>query len=263
VALIVASVFDNFTPASISQLFMNRLCRLYFLLGALLFCSAAPASGQVHGLSLPVDGALATLGGLTYGISIPLQKKVDPLSPEQLEGLDPLLLRRFERVSTWQDSELARLGSDIGLRASVLTPLALLGDPRSRSEFGTISVMWLETLLVNNGITRLVKASARRARPYAYNPMTGEELKVEPETRLSFFSGHTSNSAAACFFTAQTLTNNRPGMQNKGLVWASAAALPALTGLLRIKAGRHFPTDVVVGYGVGALIGIVVPNLHR
>jgi membrane-associated phospholipid phosphatase len=222
-----------------------------------------PLLGQVHGLSWKVDGSLLAFGGATYAISIPLQKKVLPLTQEELESLDPLLLNRFDRLSTKQSSEWARLGSDIGLRASLLSPLVLLGDTESRSEFGTISVMWLETLLLTNGVTRLVKSSVRRVRPYAYNPFTGEEMKIDPETRLSFFSGHTSNSAAMSFFAAQTLVNNNPGMNNKGLVWASAATLPAITGLLRIKAGRHFPTDVLVGYAVGAVIGVVVPNLHK
>ncbi len=93
--------------------------------------------------------------------------------------------------------------------------------------------------------------------------MTGESLKIDPEARLSFFSGHASNTAAMSFFTAQTLVQNRPDMQNKGLVWATAATLPALTALWRVKAGKHFPTDVIVGYGIGALIGVLVPNLHR
>lgn len=236
---------------------------LYLLLSLGLATATFQVHGQVHGLSWPVDGSLIGVGAATYGISIPLQKKVLPLTEEELRSLDPLLIRRYDRFSIKQNSELARLGSDIALRASLLSPLSLLGDPRTRSEFGPVGLMWFETLLLTNGITRLVKSSVRRVRPYAYNPMTGEELKVDPETRLSFFSGHTSNSAAMSFFVAQTLVNNNPDMRNKGWVWASAAALPALTGWLRIKAGRHFPTDVVVGYAVGAVIGVVVPNLHK
>ena len=39
--------------------------------------------------------------------------------------------------------------------------------------------------------------------------------------------------------------------------------LPAVTGYLRFKAGKHFPTDIIVGYGVGATIGYLVPELHK
>lgn len=219
--------------------------------------------GQAHQFSWPVDGSLLGAGALTYGLSIPLQKKMPGMSLEDLELLDPLRINRLDRIATLQASEKARLASDITLRMALLLPLGLLAESNSRGNYGVVSLMWLETLLINNGITRLAKIGARRSRPYTYNPMTGEELKIDPEARLSFFSGHASNTAAMSFFTAQTLVQNRPDMKNKGLVWASAVSLPALTALLRVKAGKHFPSDVIIGYGIGALIGIAVPNLHR
>jgi membrane-associated phospholipid phosphatase len=46
-------------------------------------------------------------------------------------------------------------------------------------------------------------------------------------------------------------------------VWTGAITLPAIVGYLRVKAGRHYPSDVIVGYGVGALIGYLVPTLHK
>lgn len=234
---------------------------IYLFLLTLLLSPAA--RGQAHQFSWPVDGALMGTGALTYGLSIPLQKKTPGLSLEEIELLDPLKINKLDRYATLQLSEQARIASDITLRAALILPLGLLADANSRDNYGVVSLMWLETLLINNGITRLVKLTARRSRPYTYNPMTGEELKIDPEARLSFFSGHASNTAAMSFFTAQTLVQNRPDMKNKGLVWASAVTLPALTALFRVKAGKHFPSDVIVGYGLGALIGIIVPNLHR
>src|SRR2546423_585667 len=42
------------------------------------------------------------------------------------------------------------------------------------------------------------------------------------------------------------------------------AGLAALgVGLLRVLAGRHFPTDVLAGAAAGAAIGLTVPRLHR
>lgn len=221
------------------------------------------ARGQAHKFSWPVDGALLGTGALTYGLSIPLQKKTPGLSLDEIELLDPLSINKLDRYATLQSSEQARVASDIALRTALILPLGLLADANSRNNYGVVSLMWLETLLINNGITRIVKLTARRSRPYTYNPMTGEALKIDPEARLSFFSGHASNTAAMSFFTAQTLIQNRPDMRNKGVIWASAATLPALTALFRVKAGKHFPSDVIVGYGLGALIGILVPNLHR
>ena len=46
-------------------------------------------------------------------------------------------------------------------------------------------------------------------------------------------------------------------------IWAFAASIPAVTGYLRIRGGKHFPTDTIVGYLVGGLVGIGIPALHR
>jgi hypothetical protein len=35
------------------------------------------------------------------------------------------------------------------------------------------------------------------------------------------------------------------------------------TGALRVEAGMHFPTDVIVGGIAGMGLGIAVPELHR
>lgn len=229
---------------------------------SLLLCSGT-VSAQVHQFSWPTDGGLLGLGAFSYGLSIPLKKSVPPIAEDDRLLLDHLRIRPLDRLAIGQSSEGARRASDVLLRGALLMPLGLLADEGSRQEFGLVGLMWLETLLLTNGITDLTKSRAQRSRPYTYNPFTGEELLLDTEARLSFFSGHASNTAAMSFFTAQTLVHNRPDMRGKGLVWASAATVPAVVGLLRVKAGKHFPTDVIVGYAVGAVIGWAVPKLHR
>ncbi len=88
-------------------------------------------------------------------------------------------------------------------------------------------------------------------------------MKLTKNTRRSFFSGHTSHVAASTFFTAKVLTDINPDGSNNSLYWITAATIPAITGYLRVKGGKHFPTDVIVGYAVGALVGILVPELHK
>lgn len=46
-------------------------------------------------------------------------------------------------------------------------------------------------------------------------------------------------------------------------VWSLAAAIPAFTGIQRMRAGKHFLTDVLLGYIVGAGVGILVPSLYK
>ena len=67
--------------------------------------------------------------------------------------------------------------------------------------------------------------------------------------------------ATFSFFTAKVFSDTNPNSKLRPWVWSSAALLPAVTGYLRVKGGKHFPTDVIVGYAVGAAIGILVPGI--
>jgi membrane-associated phospholipid phosphatase len=44
---------------------------------------------------------------------------------------------------------------------------------------------------------------------------------------------------------------------------ALATALSTFVSVERVRAGKHFPTDVIAGSLAGAGVGIVVPHLHR
>ena len=141
-------------------------------------------------------------------------------------------------------------------------PASLLGDKESRNEYYT-SAIYFESLLINAGITGLIKVITKRSRPYTYNPAVPLEKKLELDARHSFFSGHTSFAATGSFFIAKTYTDLNPGSKGNPYIWAGAAIFPAITGILRYKAGKHFPSDIIVGYIVGAAVGILVPHLHK
>jgi membrane-associated phospholipid phosphatase len=91
------------------------------------------------------------------------------------------------------------------------------------------------------------------------------ETRTSPTSRKSFFSGHTSQTAAASFFFAKVITDYHPTLKPglKAGLWIFAASIPAINGYLRVQAGKHFPTDVITGYIVGAATGWLIPQLHR
>jgi hypothetical protein len=48
----------------------------------------------------------------------------------------------------------------------------------------------------------------------------------------------------------------------RALAWAGGFATAAAAANLRVRAGKHFYSDVVIGSAVGVAIGYVVPALH-
>ncbi len=241
-------------------------CYLPILLAFLFFTASfnTPLRGQqTYKFDLATDAVLTGSGVLMGSLYFPLSQRLNGLSPNQIAVLDLSMVNSFDRIATRQNSVRAKNASDIFLVASYSLPLTLMLNKECRDESGIIGLMLLETALINAGITRLTKVSAKRVRPLAYNPDISLSEKMRPRTRYSFFSGHASNAAALSFFTAKVFSDKNPDHRLKPLVWATAIILPATTAFFRVKAGQHFPTDVIIGYAVGASVGLLVPALHK
>jgi membrane-associated phospholipid phosphatase len=139
----------------------------------------------------------------------------------------------------------------------------LLAGEKTRRDFGKIAVMYAEVALINLGLTDIIKSSALRPRPYVFDEDLDPETIITNGDRAAFLSGHTSGTAAGSFFFARVFSDYYPNSKLKPYVWGAAIALPALAGYLRIRAGRHYPSDVIAGYALGALVGYFIPVLHR
>lgn len=214
-------------------------------------------------LDASVDLPLLGAGLLTTGASIYLDRRVEPLSEEQIRILDVNMITGFDRYSTRYYSPSAHQFSNVTALTSIAFPFALLLDKPNRNNAGEILLITMEGALINAGLTNLTKTLARRSRPFVYNGEAPLELKLKQEARYSFFSGHTAVSSYFTFAGAQMYNDIYPNSKYRSTVWATAAVLPLLTGYGRMRAGKHFLSDVLVGYGVGALLGIIVPRLHR
>lgn len=206
-------------------------------------------------------GIIGTAAGLS-GYAAYINAKNDIIRPDEIKALDPDRLWKIDRWVITQYSASAKKGSDLALYGSFLLPLTLLADENGRQEFGKVGLMSLQTILLNSSITNVAKVSARRPRPFLYNQDIALHAKLRKSDRYSFFSGHTSTTAALSFMTAQMHSDFNPE-RNNNVVWALAAAIPAYTGIQRMRAGKHFATDVILGYVFGAAVGILVPNLHK
>ena len=202
-------------------------------------------------------------GGIGLGLSHWIGKRQPPLSAADLASLSTAHIPAFDRVATRHYSFGARQASDWTLRAAALLPLVLLTDPHIRRDASTAGALLGEVFLVNLALTNLTKVSAQRTRPFVYNPVAPMTEKVKVDARRSFFSGHTSVAAAMSVATATIWCDYHPDSNWKPAVWAGATLVPAAVGFLRVKGGKHFPTDVLTGLAVGAATGYLVPRLHK
>ncbi len=209
--------------------------------------------------SAPVVGA----GTALLLTSIAIRNREAPLTLQQLNGLDRKSVWSFDRSATYQYSKTANRLSDVSLYSSVIMPWCYLANEKTRRDMDRIVWMQLEAGLLAYGLTSLTKNVTRRIRPFAYNGQVPLDEKLTVNAKESFFSGHTSASAAMSFFLAATFSQYYPGARLTPLVWTYAVVWPAATAYLRYRAGNHYPTDIITGYLVGAASGLLIPKIHQ
>ena len=229
-----------------------------------LFFFAAPlCSQEVYELKWKKEMLIVGTGAVQLAIGQHLLDEMTLFTPDELSTLDASDVNAFDRVATRFNSLGAhRMSNYIFYGSPVLPGLLMLGK-QPRSHALTIGLLWFETNLCNGGLTHLSKHAFQRPRPFVFDENTNLGSKLTTNAKASFISGHTSAVAANSFFAARVFSDYYPDSPWKPCVWGVAAALPAITGYLRVRAGRHYPTDTIAGYVVGAAVGIGVPWLHR
>jgi len=205
-----------------------------------------------------VGSSLIALGG-----AFAIYESRDPLTEDLINTLDPNDVNAFDRRAIFRQNGEAPRISDYFRDGVFLFPFtALLGD-QGKKEWKNIGVMYVETVMVNTSLNFLSKYAFYRRRPFVYNPEVPLEEKLTRNASASFYSGHVSHVASLSFFSASILNDFYP---NSNLKWtwnSIAIILPAATAYLRYDSGRHFPSDLIVGYAVGGAIGYLIPKMHK
>lgn len=233
---------------------------LIFIFLLSLFRANAQQPFRLHSPEEYITGSL--LLGMNIGGNYLYNHKV-PLTEEAILKLDRTSLNAFDRNATFHYSRSARLWSDRLLLSSLFFPLALLADKTMRNEATPVIVIALESTVLTSMEIQFVKGLAQRPRPFMYNPEVPMEIKRNRDATASFFSGHTAMTATLSFYSARMITAYHPDKKRDPFIWAGAALVPAATGYLRFKAGKHYPTDILTGLLIGALNGVLVAELHR
>jgi membrane-associated phospholipid phosphatase len=131
------------------------------------------------------------------------------------------------------------------------------------ADFPVDAVIVFEATFAAMALNQTVKFAVGRERPFVSHLSAEDKpLTAAPsDNNLSFFSGHATftMSLAVATGTVARLRGYRMGW----LVWAVGVPFSLVTGVLRLAADKHYFTDVLVGWVVGAGIGFSVPWLFH
>ncbi len=231
-----------------------------------LICYSASIFGQgekIYQLDWKKDGIIFGSSVLGLGLEQWISRDFVGLNQTEINLLNPSQINEFDRPAIYRYNLNSAKVSDYFRDGMLALPIGLMLSIQAREEWKEIGFLYLETIMVNTALTSVIKSIVRRNRPFTYNPAVSIDLKMEESAKRSFYSGHTSHVSALSFFTATVLNDLYPDSQMKWLWWTPAIILPGITAYLRYNAGKHFPSDLITGLGIGVLVGHIIPKIHR
>lgn len=190
---------------------------------------------------MAIYGGLAVHSGINYfwerGLAIPVKG-----NSWAIRGID-----------NWAPLSLNKTTAHISDGTFFATALvAGVGVLYMRDKQWHVPNMLVQNCWLTMNLTQAAKLAFLRNRPYTYG---NQMLPGKRDDHFSFFSGHTALTATM----AATLWLERDrSSQAQTYMAIGATVFSATTAVLRVKAGKHFPTDVLVG----AVIGVGTAWVH-
>jgi undecaprenyl-diphosphatase len=212
----------------------------------------------------PVADGVVIAAGTGFSVLLGLVLSTGEIQPLPAGPASKLL--GIDRVAVTQtiDPHAATL-SDVGLYTGI--GYAVLDSVSSAFRDSweaalTDGVMYAEAGSVTLAVDDIVKIAVRRPRPIDY-AAANKGNTSNTDLALSFFSGHEAGLAAITGTATYLAFVHSPDSPRPWITLAGGVLLTAFVGYERVRAGAHFPTDVLMGALAGASVGVLVPQLHR
>ena len=207
------------------------------------------------------EGIQLTLGAALSGSALVCDKfvhiKENNYNPEDWSKSDIAVMEQIFMRPYSKPLHIVGTGT---MLMAMATPALFAVMPAN--EWLTVGTMYVETMLLANGMKEWLKLLVYRARPYMYFDGYPEDKLEDGDWNCSFPSGHTTLAFAGAAFTTMVFCQCFPDSQWKYAVAGGAFGIAAVTGALRMASGNHFFSDVLVGAAIGTACGFAVPYMH-
>lgn len=256
------------------------------IMAALFFCTSTfcqsadstvkkNASIKRYKVNYWVTGSIIGVGFVSDYFAIGRLKSKPTITTEELAFINTdqqkNLINSIDRIALGQNISNRSLYTDISDYGEIvifLLPSLLIIDKKIRRDWYDILLMYVEGHAITftfYNYSPLGPTFQNRYRPFVYYPELTDDYRMNNNnSRNSFFSGHVGSCAYSTFFMAKVYSDYHPEIgAKKYLLYLAASVPPAIIGFARVKSLAHFPSDVAVGFGLGAIIGIVLPELHK
>ncbi len=239
-----------------------------------------PAPRALFSADPVIDGAVLALGG-GWAILSSMIIGTGEIRPQQIapnfntQNLLPLDRDAVNQTIDPNAGTYSNVALGVAIGYAALDPV--LSGIRERSVRTAVvdGMIYLEAIAVTSGATNLSKLAVRRPRPIAYiefNACRKKYPNADPavkcdnastDSSLSFVSGHASTAGAIAGTATYLAFARSPHSWRPWVTLFVGLALTTFISFERVRAGEHFPTDVVAGGFAGAGVGVITAHFHR
>lgn len=258
---------------------MKNHLRNLFILAFIYACTAnnvfalgfkSDTSSHVYKVNYWITGGFDAVATVANVLSINRIYGKPSMSDADFAKLNKNSFSKFDRRAFKQDpSKRNQYEQDsyYTMGGTILLPLLLGFDKAIMKDWKKIILMYYEMHMVTFGIynfSPIGPSFVDKYRPMVYYDELSFDVRRTGKNQSSFYSGHVASTLGSTFFMVKVYSDYHPEIGWKKYLLYGAATLPSLLlADLRVKALKHFPSDNMVGLGVGMVCGIVVPELHK
>lgn len=242
-----------------------RLCLYLILLSAALQrASAVPGPG-------PYRLSYADYGIAPFALAVGIggQFAYRGMTPTDTGALDRRKdLWAMDRWAAGNHSHLADLGSNLAIYPLVCLPgvVSAWELAQGRQSWGGAvadAVVFSEAMAFSSGLDLWVRSLQVHPRPLVYDRKVAADERLSPEASGSFYSGHANAAFLSAVYFAYSWSLRNPDSDHQVWVWAGSLGAASVVAGLRIGAGKHYLSDVLVGAAAGSFFGFAFPYMHR
>lgn len=242
------------------------------LISAFLMAASTPVRAQ--GAERLSPGPYA-LGAQDYAW-IPLalaaglfgQLRYQDMQPADTAKLDRQKdLWAMDRWAAGLHSRKADFGSDLAIYPLLALPMAVTAWESSQGRQAwsgafADAVVYGEAMVLSSGIDLMVRSLRIHARPLVYGSEVPAKERLSGEASGSFYSGHANAAFLSATYFAYTYSLRNPDSDLQPWIWTGALGAASVVAGLRIAAGKHYLSDILVGAAAGTGFGWLFPWLH-
>jgi membrane-associated phospholipid phosphatase len=195
-------------------------------------------------------GAIAAMFGGSLALT---------LMPSGGRGPDPCWFPGDHSVRGRESTGAARV-SDSLIAVTIAAPVAGELGKGVSPRFLNATMVYAETLSANLLLNSLSKVLFRRPRPYTYRYL--DDSQADEDWYVSFYSGHSSTAFSSAVAGSYLFAESAPNRASRVAMWGAELTLASATAMLRVRAGKHYYSDVIVGMLIGVGLGVGVPVLN-